>query len=395
MAARNVTSGDNHQVANHTMARRMVLASLTRRRSRVLIAVAAVAIGATALGGLATIAADIPRHLSRELREVGANLVVSPAGDQPGLADTTLQQVDQALAGRQVVAQAAFRYQTVRLANQSYLAAGADLNQVQQAKGYWAVQGEWPAGPGQVLLGTDVAAWAGAEVGQNVTVSLPVGQEGAADEAAPQAVYTVSGIVTAGGAEDEMVVLWADDLAALAGPGPWDVAEYSVASESKDLAAIAQAISQAVPQVQAEPVQRLARSEADVLAMLRTLLALVATLVLALTMIGVSTTMVAVVTERRVEIALRKALGADQAVINREFVTEALVLGLVGGLAGVGLGYAFAWGVGQAVFHRSVQMPWWVALATVAVAIAVTRLGVIVPLRRTAQIDPALQLREE
>ncbi|MDR1798756.1 MAG: ABC transporter permease [Bifidobacteriaceae bacterium] len=105
--------------------------------------------------------------------------------------------------------------------------------------------------------------------------------------------------------------------------------------------------------------------------------------------------MVAVVTERRSEIALRKALGAQQATINREFVAEALVLGVVGGLAGVGLGYGFAWAVGQVVFHRSIQMAWWVALVTVLAAVLVTRLGAILPLRRTAQIDPAVQLREE
>ena len=62
---------------------RMVISSILRRRSRVLIAVLAVAIGATTLSGLVTIAVDVPAQLAREIRSYGANLVVTPAGDVP------------------------------------------------------------------------------------------------------------------------------------------------------------------------------------------------------------------------------------------------------------------------------------------------------------------------
>ena len=62
---------------------RMVISSILRRRSRVLIAVLAVAIGATTLSGLVTIAVDVPAQMAREIRSYGANLVVTPAGDVP------------------------------------------------------------------------------------------------------------------------------------------------------------------------------------------------------------------------------------------------------------------------------------------------------------------------
>jgi len=62
---------------------RMVISSILRRRSRVLIAILAVAIGATTLSGLVTIAVDVPAQMAREIRSYGANLVVTPAGDVP------------------------------------------------------------------------------------------------------------------------------------------------------------------------------------------------------------------------------------------------------------------------------------------------------------------------
>ena len=62
---------------------RMVTSSILRRRSRVLIAILAVAIGATTLSNLVTIAVDVPAQMAREIRSYGANLVVTPAGEVP------------------------------------------------------------------------------------------------------------------------------------------------------------------------------------------------------------------------------------------------------------------------------------------------------------------------
>ncbi|MDR3359859.1 MAG: hypothetical protein LBO20_04270, partial [Bifidobacteriaceae bacterium] len=76
---RPVGGGKAARRARRKMAARMVARSVTRRRSRVAIAALAVAIGATNLFSLASIAVDIPRQMSREMRSYGANLVLAPA----------------------------------------------------------------------------------------------------------------------------------------------------------------------------------------------------------------------------------------------------------------------------------------------------------------------------
>ena len=57
----------------------MITSSLIRRASRLIIAVLAIAIGATILSGLVTIYYDIPEQLGREFRSYGANLIILPA----------------------------------------------------------------------------------------------------------------------------------------------------------------------------------------------------------------------------------------------------------------------------------------------------------------------------
>jgi putative ABC transport system permease protein len=61
--------------------------------------------------------------------------------------------------------------------------------------------------------------------------------------------------------------------------------------------------------------------------------------------IGIMNIMLVSVTERTKEIGLRKAVGARRAVILLQFLIETLVLSLIGGLMGIGFGWAIAAGV--------------------------------------------------
>ncbi|MDR0415839.1 MAG: FtsX-like permease family protein, partial [Propionibacteriaceae bacterium] len=277
-------------------------------------------------------------------------------------------------------------YQTVRLNAQPYLAAGTDLAAVRAVSPYWHVDGDWPARLGQVLVGADIADWIGLSPGDRVELT--------ADDAA--AMFDVAGILVTGGSEDTLVLMALADLEALTGvAGQLDVVEFSVAADAQTIERLAAGVEAAVPGVVATPVKRLTQSDTYVLDMLQSLLGLIAVIVLALTMIGVSTTMIAVVAERRTEIALRKALGADNTSVAREFLSEGLLLGAVGGILGTALGYGAAQVVSLNVFHRPVGFTWWLAVLSVAVSTLVAWAACLIPVRRAADVDPAVVLSGE
>jgi putative ABC transport system permease protein len=110
--------------------------------------------------------------------------------------------------------------------------------------------------------------------------------------------------------------------------------------------------------------------------------------------IGVMNIMLVSVTERTREIGLRKALGATPVVIRRQFLVEASVLGLLGGIAGAALGIAGAVILPHFISNTIVVSPSAVAGAIV-VAMAIGVIFGVYPASRAARLAPIDALRSE
>jgi len=110
--------------------------------------------------------------------------------------------------------------------------------------------------------------------------------------------------------------------------------------------------------------------------------------------IGVMNIMLVSVTERTREIGLRKALGAPPRVIRRQFLVEASVLGLAGGLLGAGLGIGGALIIPHFVSDPIAISPTAVGGAIV-VAIAIGMTFGVYPASRGARMAPIDALRSE
>jgi putative ABC transport system permease protein len=110
--------------------------------------------------------------------------------------------------------------------------------------------------------------------------------------------------------------------------------------------------------------------------------------------IGVMNIMLVSVTERIREIGLRKALGARPSLIRRQFLIEAALLGLVGGLLGAAVGI-----IGAKVLPDLISNP--VALSmpaifgSITVALAIGLVFGVYPASRAAQLAPIDALRSE
>lgn len=110
--------------------------------------------------------------------------------------------------------------------------------------------------------------------------------------------------------------------------------------------------------------------------------------------IGVMNIMLVSVTERTREIGLRKALGAPPGAIRRQFLVEAVVLGLGGGILGASLGIACAMVLPGIIGSAIVISPLAVAGALV-IAIGIGIAFGVYPATRAARLAPIDALRSE
>jgi putative ABC transport system permease protein len=123
-------------------------------------------------------------------------------------------------------------------------------------------------------------------------------------------------------------------------------------------------------------------------------LLLVAMVVLLVSGIGIMNIMLATVSARIREIGIRKAVGATNREIRLQFLSEAVLISLIGGIVGIAIGLALPFSVR---FFTNYRIP--ISGLSALIAIAVSSLvGVLfgtVPAARAAQLDPVESLRYE
>jgi putative ABC transport system permease protein len=147
------------------------------------------------------------------------------------------------------------------------------------------------------------------------------------------------------------------------------------------------------------------RSMRQFFAVLDGFLAIFGSLALAVASIGIVNTLVMAILERRREIGIMKALGASDVDVRGLFFAEAGAMGLVGGAAGVTLG----WTIGRLInFGMNIYLerqhfpsaqiwsvPPWLVLSAIAFSIVVSLLAGLYPASRAARLDPVQALRYE
>ncbi len=142
------------------------------------------------------------------------------------------------------------------------------------------------------------------------------------------------------------------------------------------------------------------------LVFLEVLLGAVGTVALVVAALGIVNTLLMSVAERYQEIGIYKAVGASQGDLAVLFLTEAGLLGMLGGLAGLAIGWGGAQGIELAVNlyaqRQGVEghidlfgFPGWLLAAVLVFSTGVSIVAGIYPALRAARIDPIRVLRRE
>ncbi|HWP85872.1 MAG TPA: ABC transporter permease [Terriglobia bacterium] len=426
-----------------------------RTRRRALGAVAAIALGTAVAAAMLSVLLDVGDRVGNELRSLGANIVVTPAGDSlpveiggrdfrpvsegTYIAESSLPRLKKIFWGNNITAfspslpvlvraQLGDAAATVTLTGVWFdrpvaVEKGVEFRTgVRALNPAWTIRGGWPPDDGaavepggmRAVVGRSLAEKLGAQPGDSIRLA-PVAPPTSA--AAAPLLVRVEGILSAGGAEDDQILApldavqaWLgledqvrtlrvsalikpeDDLSRK-GPDRMTPAEYDRWYCSPYLSSILHQIGEALPGTSSKAVRQVAETQGNVLGKLTFLMGLLALAALLAAGLSISSLASLTVLERREEIGLMKALGGGSGVVAGFLLTEAALEGLCGGMLGFAAGHLLAGWLGQAVFGTEVAIHWLLLPVILLVAAAVSMAGAYPAVLRAVREDPARVLR--
>jgi putative ABC transport system permease protein len=110
--------------------------------------------------------------------------------------------------------------------------------------------------------------------------------------------------------------------------------------------------------------------------------------------IGIANIMLVSVVERTREIGVRKAIGATNSAILSQFLTEAAIIAIIGGLIGIGLGVAIGF-IASLLFKFPFVVSLWSIVLGFGLSFVIGLVAGVIPARNAARLDPIAALRSD
>jgi putative ABC transport system permease protein len=384
---------------------KLALQSIRRNPLRSFLTVLGVVVGVAAVIAMVTIGTGTTAKVTADLAKLGSNLLFVAPGQFGPARD--IEAMRSQLGGVRAIAPVAQKSVRVVRGSESRntVVTGTDND-------YFVTQG-WTLTAGRVFLDGELRAGrAACIVGETVRKELfgqrdPIGQSIRIHGVSCEVIglLEVKGQSSFGTDQDDIVIV---PLRAFQRriAGNTDVAQiYVSARDGVDTAKVQADIERLLRErrnigrgveddFSVRDMKEIVQATAGATAMLTGLLGAVAAVSLLVGGIGIMNIMLVSVTERTREIGIRLAIGAVEGQVLLQFLVEAVILSLFGGLIGVVVGLALA-GLGTA----QLEVPFLVEPAIILIAFGFSALvGVVFgyfPARRAARLDPIEALRRE
>jgi len=385
-------------MAANPMFWRIIRRLLTANYGRLFVILLALGAGAAVTSALLNLQIDAKKRLTSEFRALGANVIVAPqtssTGDSSGstLDESLLSQLPSEYEARPVPA-VAFLYVIGEVAK-------TGTTQFEPA----VISGTQGHSLAQIRPGRRTQYFASLE---NDPDACEVGAKAAAQfkvqagdvlqlrDRGREEVCKIFAVVATGGAEDTQVFTTLKTAQTLADlPGRISLVQLSVTGTPASVESFITSLGKQLPQADAHGIKQFTEAEGHIYDRISGILSATVLLVLLLTSLCVMAGMSNVAVERKNDVGLMKAIGGSVNRVVHLFLTEAILLGVAGGIVGSALGLLVSIWLGKAVFGVAAE-PRLIVYPISVVLTVITSIASAFPLRRLASVRPASVFRGE
>jgi putative ABC transport system permease protein len=378
--------------------------------------------GAAMASALLTVSWQVEEKVAQELTKYGPNMVVVPKteeltvevggiplskiGETKYISETdavkikNLKQDD--FSGKVLgnPNKNAFLYTVVNITinenSNEIILAGTWFDDLMKINTWWEISGSYPRDNTSIVIGSKASEKLNIGIDDNVLIEY---RERIITETDEYEIYnskefTVVGVISSGGEDDSRIFADLDAVQNLTNKeNKVNIMHISAVCNACPVDDIAAIIENNIPDIEVTTVKQVEKATMQILEDINSMMFLITIVALLASALGVMTTMTTSVVERKKEIGMMKAIGAEDRKVAILFLSEAIIIGIIGGILGYFVGSILAQYIGDSVFHSPIRPDLMVLPLIIGIAVGVTIISSAIPVRRAMKIEPAEVIR--
>ena len=375
----------------------LVSKNLSRRKGRAIISSIGLILAIAVIISTFTVSGAMQTQVGNEIEKYGPNIIVTPNTQSINvpygsivignitIPENSVEKIYSIPNKANIWVLSPKLFNQIQYGNSTILVVGMLAENEIQLKKWWSVTGSLPKNDtDEILLGSALKESLNLSVGSKI----PIGNFS----------FSVTGILGETGSVDDYTVFMplhvAQSLFNLEGK----VSEIDVGAlcNTCPVETIAQQIMAAVPDSKAIPVKQAVEIRMKAVEQTASFSLLLASIILVVGVAGIMNTMLASVHERIKEIGVFMALGADNRHLYKMFISESIILGLVGGLIGTVIGLLSSMLLGPLIINIAISpadLPVYTIPLAVGLSVSASVIASLYPTWRASKIDPVKALK--
>lgn len=375
----------------------LVTKNLSRRKARAIISSIGLILAISVIVSTFTVSAAMQAQIGNEIDKYGPNIVVTADSESISVpygsvvignvlfSEDAISQMYEIPNKANINVISPKLYNQIQYQNQSILVIGILPDKELELKKWWNITGSLPENDtNQILLGSAIKNGLNIQEGSSIILG--------------NSTFLVTGSLAETGSTDDYAIFIplhnAQSLFNLEGK----ISEADVAALCNDCPVedLADQIMKAVPDVRATPIKQAVETRMQAVQQTANFSLVLASIILVVGFAGITNTMLASVHERIKEIGVFMSLGADKTHLYKMFLSESVILGLVGGLVGLAVGAVTSLIMGPLLINVPInlaQMPFYIIPLCIGLSVGASVAASLYPTWRASKIDPVKALK--